>query len=185
MLSNPGTDTDLAEARRLIAELAVTPQAVPKVRQLFTLLARHPRDDDLLREVFTQVPPEAMLPLMQEQKDTLRQAIRLFVGHVLSQTWGATYLDRIGTRCGNLFLALKDEEVRADLLSCILRLGIAFKRYAVLEILAHLIQTVTEEPEKRAILARLRDIPAKVRIEAGRWLELDLVDPAIAAMFKS
>jgi serine/threonine protein kinase len=183
-LSDPGTDTDLAEARRLITEIVATPRALPKVRQLFVVLARNQRDDDLLRDALMQVPPESISLVMRDQKDLVRQAVKQFVGHVLSQTWGATYLDKIGSRCGNLFLALKDEAVRANLLSCVLRIGVTFKRYAVLEILAHLIQAIDGEAERQAIMARLREVPKKVRAEAGQWLEMDSIDPSLAELFR-
>jgi hypothetical protein len=132
-----------------------------------------------------QVPPGSIALVMGEQRDAVRRAVKQFVGHVLSQTWGATYLDKIGHRCGNLFLAVRDEVVRAELLCCVLRVGVAFKRYGVLETLAHLIQAIDGEAEKTTILARLRDIPKKVRVEAGQWLEMDTVDPDVAELFKA
>lgn len=181
----PSTGDSATEARRLISELASTPQMPAKVEQLFTLLDQNASDKDLLRDAVMEVPPESIAIRLKTQREQVRKTIAEFVEHVLSQTWGNTYVDKIGNKCGNLFMVLPDAKTRAELFKCVVILGVKFKRYALLEILAHLIQAASSEADQHELESSLKTVPPETRVEAGRWLELDDINPQIAALFRA
>jgi serine/threonine protein kinase len=181
----PSAGDGVADARRLISELTATPQMPAKVEQLFMLLDQNTSDKDLLRDAIMEVPPESIAIRLKAQRDQVRKTITEFVEHVLSQTWGNTYVDKIGNRCGNLFIVLPDAKAKAELFKCVLILGVKFKRYALLEILAHLIQAASSEADQHELESSLRTVPQETRLEAGKWLELADINPQIAGLFRT
>jgi hypothetical protein len=178
-------DSGIGEAKLLVTELVATPTLQAKVERLLQLLAENDEDQDLLREALMQIPPHSMSLMLNADPDQLRKLVRQFVEHVTSQSWGASYLDKLGARCGNLYMAVHDPAIRAELLYCNLVLGVNGKRYAALETLAQLLQSARECSEVKAILERLSAVSMGMRQEAGRWLELDEIDPKLAALFRS
>jgi hypothetical protein len=122
--------------------------------------------------------------MLSTNNELLRSIVCMFIEHVLSQSWGASYLDKLGARCGNLFIAIEDAEIRAELLYCNLIVGVSRKRYVVLEALAQLLQSVRNAADIKAIQDRLKDVNLVLRLEAGKWLELDEIDPKLASLFQ-
>ena len=132
-----------------------------------------------------QIPTASVSLMLSGDPDRLRKLIRHFVEHVTSQNWGASYLDKVGVRCANLYMAIKDPPSRADLLFCNLTIGVTGKRYAVLEALAQLLQSAREPVEVKAIQDRLSNVSKETRLQAGEWLDLDEIDPKLAALFRT
>lgn len=178
-------DSGIGEAKRLVSELVATPDLRAKVERLVQLLAQNERNDDLLRDALMHVPTASVSLMFTVDAERCRKIIRQFVSHALSHSWGASYLDKIGTRCGNIYLAITDPPSRAELLYCNLIIGVRSKRYAVLEVLAQLFQSSRGAVEVKAIQDRLMHVSKEVRLEAGRWLALDELDPKVAALFRA
>jgi serine/threonine protein kinase len=178
-------DSGVGEAKRLVTELVATPTLQSKVERLLQLLAENEHDHDLLRDALMQIPPSSVALMRAADAIRLRRLLRQFVEHVTAQSWGASYLDKLGARCGNLYVAVHDPEIRAELLYCILVVGVKGKRYAVLETLAQLLQAAREAIELKAIQNRLKTVPKDVLLEAGKWLALDELDSKLAGFFRS
>jgi len=178
-------DSGIGEAKRLVTELVVTPQLHAKAERLLQLLTQNVQNDDLLRDALMQVPPASVSLMLSIDAEGLRKLVRQFVGHVLTHSWGASYLDKLGARCGNLYVSVHDPSIRAELLYCNLIIGVKSKRYGVLEALAQLLQSARDPFEVKAIQDRLKNVDQTVRLEAGRWLDLGELDPKLAALFRS
>jgi serine/threonine protein kinase len=178
-------NSGVGEAKRLVTELAATPTLQAKAKRLLQLLMENDDNRDLLRDALMQIPPVSVALMLDVDRDLLRTLVRQFVDHVTSQNWGASYLDKLGVRCGNLYVAIKDAPIRADLIYCNLIIGVTGKRYAVLEALAQLLQSAREAFEVKAIQDRLWSVSKEIRLEAGGWLELDEVDPKVAVLFRA
>jgi eukaryotic-like serine/threonine-protein kinase len=170
-----------AEAKRLLTELFATPKLPAKVQRLFQILDQNITDLDLVRETLMKVPDESVDSV---DTATLKRVIHAFVNHVASQSWGASYEDKIGNKCGNLYMVVSDPIVKADLVFCLLVIGVKRKRQSVLEILSQILQSTMDSPEKAAVIARLRDTPEPLRQNAGQLLEKDNMDRDIADLFK-
>lgn len=178
-------DSDKDEARRLIGELLSDPTNHSHACRLLGLLGKNMDDQDVLRDVLMEVPPVAIANMLTANMATTRLIVRAVIQHVLSQSWGASYLDKLGARCSNLFIAINDPEIRAELLYCTLVVGVSRRRYPVLEALAQLLQSIRNAADIKAILERLNGVDLALRIEAGKWLELQEIDPKLASLFQS
>ncbi len=178
-------DSGIGEAKRLVTELVATPTIKAKAQRLLQLLIENEENRDLVRDALMQIPPSSVALMHSINPGSLQKLVRQYVEHITSQSWGASYLDKLGARCGNLYVAVKDPLIRAELLCGNLIIGVKGKRYAVLETLAQLLQSVREAIEVKTIQGRLMDVPKELRLEAGRWLELDELDPKLGSMFRS
>lgn len=178
------TDSDAGEAKRLIGELVSVPTNQANACRLLDLIAENANDRDLVREALMETPLASIAHMLATNAGLLRSIVGRFIEHVLSQSWGASYLDKLGARCGNLFMALNDPTIRADLLYCNLIVGVSRKRYAVLEALAQLLQSVRDPADVKAVQDRLKDVDTALRVEAGKWLELDEIEPKLASLFQ-
>jgi serine/threonine protein kinase len=177
-------DSDKGEARRLIGELLSAPKNHSHACRLLDILVGNVDDRDLLRDGLMEIPPMAIANMLTANTELTRLIVRVFIEHVLSQSWGASYLDKLGARCSNLFVAINDSEIRAELLYCNLIVGVFRRRYSVLEALAHLLQSIRNHADIKAIFERLNSVDLALRIEAGKWLELQEMDPKLASLFQ-
>jgi hypothetical protein len=183
-IASPSREGTVGTVHRLIAELIAAPTIPANAQQLFAILLADDADNDLLREAIMEIPDESIDLFLRTDRPHARKAVTSFVEHVLSQTWGATYVDKIGNKCGNLYVGIADSVARAELLRCVVILAVRFKRYAMFEIIAHLVQLAADPTEQREVVDRLKSVPVNVRSDAGKWLDLDSLAPEMAAMFR-
>lgn len=183
--SATSTGQPAGEAKRLVGELSSTPTGRGNAEALLKLIAANEKNADILRDSLMELPPPTAAIMASIDGPAFQKMVHSFVDHITSQTWGATYLDRVGLQCGQMAIAVPDATVRAELMACLVLIGVEGKRYAALETLAQLLQSHRDQLEIRTICDRLTKIPAKIRQEAGRRLELDELDKALAAVFRA
>jgi hypothetical protein len=178
-------DGGVGKIKRLVTELEATPSARPKVERLLQLLGQNLRHEDLVRDVVESIPVESAALMLSMDGGKFREFVRTFVKIVVLDGAGPSRLDKLGSRCGNLFIALLGPQVRAELVFCTLLIGTKRHRHGVLEILSQLLQSVGDPLEVRAIQDRLKDVPKERRLEAGQLLQLDELDTKIADLFRA
>jgi hypothetical protein len=112
----------------------------------------------------------------------LGSAISDFTTITTSQGWPFDFTDEIGQTCRRIFYAVKDFEIRADLVYCVSEVGITHNRWRVMQIAADLISEHKQLGEAIPIVEKLSRLH---RLQAlNGYLKLSNLDPSLRALFE-
>jgi serine/threonine protein kinase len=133
--------SELEELLRLRTTLVADQSPSTRDVRLFCkLIVKHLDDHDLLHDTVMQMSPYAASEIYSADPDLLKRIISEFVDSVCSQGWPFNYTDKIGGKCRDLYNALDDPVIRADLLYCVTEVGLYHNRFYVINIMQSLFQ---------------------------------------------
>jgi serine/threonine protein kinase len=149
------SSTDYEQLKKISARLAATRHPdVGDVLEVLEILGRYGDDTDLLHDTLMQLPPRAVAIMVSENRARARDLISRFVQHVTGQAWGFSYTDSIGRQCSALFEYIDDPQIRADLLYCVVEVGVSHNRWFVVRIAQELFEKAHNSAESLAIVER-------------------------------
>jgi eukaryotic-like serine/threonine-protein kinase len=170
------------ELTKLIAQFSARSSVSPEhAERILEILTQFRMDTDLIHEAVMQLPPAAARLMLTANKESMRELINGFVGHVTSQGWGFSYTDKIAAQCRVLYESLADYEVRADLVLCVLDLGVGHNRFHVMDIAESLLEMKREVGESLAIADKLRGASRSLRAWVNERVSRAKLHPAILA----
>lgn len=160
-----------------------TSQSVPEVQvdRVLEILMQYRSDHDLLHEVLMRVPLRVATAMLLRNRTQTRELLCLFVEHVISQRWGFSYTDQIANQCEALYVALADSEIRADLVLCVLVVGVDHDRWNVMYICERMLETTRDVAESLAIAERLKGQQPWIREWVKKNVSPSKLHPAILA----
>jgi hypothetical protein len=95
---------------------------------------------------------------------------------VTSQGWPFSYTDAIGDKCKEWYEKVSDPEIRAELLYCVLKVGVGHNRFHVMETFQEMMYLPKSPGETLAITHRLSKASPKLIEWASNELERDKLD---------
>ncbi|HZZ79993.1 MAG TPA: serine/threonine-protein kinase [Gemmataceae bacterium] len=171
------------ELTKLIAQFSAQASVSPEqAERVLDILTQFRTDTDLVHEAIMQLPPLAAQLMLAANKNHTRDLIGCFVTHVTSQGWGFSYTDKIAAQCRALYEALADYQIRADLVFCVLDLGIGHNRFFVMDIAESLLETKREVGENLAIAERLKEASSSIRDWVKEHVSPSKLHPAILSV---
>ncbi|QDT62375.1 Serine/threonine-protein kinase PrkC [Stieleria bergensis] len=177
------SEANSSELSRILEELSDGPINTNNLKTLDRLLTPDTIDQDLRREVMLKLSVDALAGWNQINPENSGEVIGAFVRDTTSQNWGAAHLDAVTTRCSNLFIASQNARTRADLIYCILFLGIVRKKYAAIENASQLLQVVSRPEDIEAIIAKLSAGNPIIVKELPTWMSTEDLHSRLATFF--
>jgi eukaryotic-like serine/threonine-protein kinase len=145
---------ELTKLRVLLAEPSGVTRA--DVKRFLSLLSTVRVDDDYLHETIMNLAPAAVALMLSEDAHLTRRLITRFADFTASTGWGFSYTDRIADVCAQLYEHIKDAEIRAKLLECVLVVGYEHNRWYVMGKFVDLVNQPKEPGEGRLFAQRAR-----------------------------
>ena len=171
------------ELTKLIAQFSARASVSPEhAERILEILTQFRTDADLVHEAVMQLPPLAARLMLGASKEDMRELIASFAGHVTSQGWGFSYTDKIAAQCRTLYEALTDYHIRADLVVCVLDLGVGHNRFHVMDIAETLMELKREVGESLAIAERLKAASPSLREWVKERVSRSKLHPSILAV---
>lgn len=78
------------------------------------------------------LPAQAFQVMVSLDRFRCRDLVSRFVAHITSQGWGFSYTDAIGGQCKAFYSEVDDPVIRAELLCCIVEVGVSHNRWHVM-----------------------------------------------------
>lgn len=154
-LEEAGTDSErLAVLSAKLASELVPAAAV--AQEVFDILSRHADDMDLLHNTLMVLQPAAVLMFVESDTKRARAMLRRFTDHIEGQSWPFSYTDKIGDACARLFNQVADPVIRADLLHCLVDLGVGHNRFHVIGLAQEALQQPRTPAENIALAERIQ-----------------------------
>jgi len=174
------------ELTKLIAHFSDRASVSPEqAERILEILTHFRTDADLVHEAVMQLPPLAARLMLAVNKEHTRELVSSYVQHVTSQGWGFSYTDKIAAQCQALYEALEDYEIRAELVFCVLDLGVGHNRFYVMDIAESLLEMKREAGESLAIAERLKGASSSLREWVKERVSRSKLHPAIVAVLNS
>ncbi len=160
VVSVPDSLSDYERIKEIVAELAVASgPSESNTSELLRVLGRHLDDNDLLHDTLMVLPAEAIALMAEENLPLVRGIIGRFVEHITSQGWSFSYTDSIGNQCRKVFELIDDPSIRAELLFCVVEVGVSHHRWHVMSVAKQLFECRRSRAESLAIAERFKDKP--------------------------
>ena len=131
-----------------------------------------------------QIPPQVAQLMLETDREQTRALFRSFVEHTTSQGWGFSYTDKIGAHCKALYGALSDFEIRADLIYCVVEVGVEHNRFHVMDIAESLLEYRKPVGESVAVAERLKGASPAIREWVRERISPAKLHPAIVDAVK-
>jgi eukaryotic-like serine/threonine-protein kinase len=153
-LEEAGSDSERLSAlsAKLASDLVPTTTVV---KEVFDILSRHADDMDLLHNTVMALQPAAALKFVESEPKRARVVLRRFTDHIEAQSWPFSYTDKIGDVCARLFNHITDAVIRADLLHCLIELGVGHNRFYVTALAQKLLNQARTPAENIALAERI------------------------------
>lgn len=177
------TAEEVEKLARVLSETVSGGEGIAE--ELLNLLLQHEDDADLIHETVMLLPARIVAQMEETNLDGTKRLIQRFVEHTTAQGWGFSYTDKIGKICKRLYQKVKDYEIRADLLYCILDVGEGHNRYFVQGILDELLEAPKKPGEGLAIYERLKHVERSTLDAVKARLSLTKVDGTIKRLFEA
>jgi hypothetical protein len=155
---------------KLASGLYSDPQAATEV---FDILFRHKDDADLVHNTLMALPAHIVAGFAQRDLNRARGLLRQFTDHIGLQSWPFSYTDKVGDVCAHIFPLVVDPVIRADLLHCLIDLGVGHNRWHVIELARGILKQNRNRAESIALAGRVQE----AGIQAKDWLR-DNLSPA-------
>ena len=160
VVSVPDSISDYKRIKEIVAGLAaVRDPNESDTSELLQLLGRYWDDNDLLHDTLMALPAEVIALMAEEDLPLVRGIIGRFVEHITSQRWNFSYTDSIGNQCGKVFELIDDPPIRAELLFCVVEVGVNHNRWHVMSVAKQLFERQQSRAESLAIAERFKDRP--------------------------
>ena len=166
-------DSELGELEALSAELTA-PASIrdQNLQRLLELMIKYQNDPDLIHERLMELDPAVVAAMHKKDKAAVRGIIHVFTELVERQGWPFSYTDKLAAKCKAIYEQIADFEIRADILHCLIELGVGHNRWHVLGIFAELIQLQKSPGEELVARDRLSSVANNVRQQAAGYIKL-------------
>ena len=141
--------------------------------------------DDLLVDTMLALHPAALASLYGRDRASMKNLITGFCNEVAGRSWPFPYTDDISDRCLGIFHAIKDPQVRARLVACLVSLGVSHNRYKVMRDAAGLIHRAKVPTELLALLEELKRVPESERRVVAEYLQRRRLEDPLRRLFPS
>lgn len=179
-----GRKSELGELLNLRTNLAAASTISRSDASRFCeLLMKHLGERDLMHETVMQMSGQAAETLYAVNADLVRRLISVFVEFTCSQGWPFGYTDKLGRKCNELYHAIDDPKIRADLLFCISEVGTSHNRFYVLNVMIGLFALDRETPEALAIERRFLAGDENLRRQVGKHINLAKLPASLRNVF--
>jgi serine/threonine protein kinase len=121
------------------------------IERFIELFMGQSEDSDLIHDTIMQVDPTAIEEMYGLRPEETRQLLTKFADFTSDQSWPFAYTDSIGNRCRVLYNSIKDAQIRAALINCVMIVGVNHNRWHVLGIFSELINGPNEPGEELAL----------------------------------
>ena len=152
--------SDYERIKEIVAALtAARDPSESDTSELLQILGRYLDDNDLLHDTLMAIPAEAIALMAEENLPLVRGIVGRFVEHITSQGWSFSYTDSIGNQCRRVFELIDDPPIRAELLFCIVEVGVSHHRWRVMTVAKQLFERRRSKAESLALAERFKDKP--------------------------
>lgn len=110
---------------------------------------------DLVHELMMTIPAESFVILLKKDPTLAKSMFSTFYNNIIGQGWPFNYTDSIAIQCERLYEAIKDIEMKSDIISLLLLLGISHNRFFVMDTFISLLYKIKETNEAIAVNNKL------------------------------
>lgn len=185
---NTPTETELQRLLALRNQFATSSDAAGDdtllAEFLHLFLKHYRRDDDLLQTIVMTTAPEVLGSLYEVEPDAIRDLLTRFCETITHSRHGFDYTDAIGNRCRAIYDRVKDADVRAALIVCVMEIGAGYNRWHVMEIAGSLLQGPKTAAERLALVQRLEEVEDNVKGSISAYVKISNLDPALLPFFE-
>jgi hypothetical protein len=176
--------SELEEFLQLRTRLATESRISKKDANRFCdLMIKHLGEHDLVHDTVMQISPQAAEAIYIANADLVRRLIAEFVEFVCSQGWPFGYTDKLGRKCKNLYHAIQDSKIRADLIYCVAEVGISHNRFYIMNLMEGLFALDRDTAESMAIERRFLAGNDSLRRKVGENINLTRLPASLRAIF--
>lgn len=139
-------------------------------------------DGDLIQHAVMSVTSQVFGIIENLDRDGLRSIIKQYVSLMTSQGWPFGFTDKIGNTCRDIFFAVSDFEVRAELIYCAIEVGASHNRWHVMEIAGKLLCERKKPGEAVPIKERIESIEHYLSY-IRQYINRERLDPLLKPFF--
>jgi len=174
------------ERARELAAKALTSDNLSdqELAELGELIIRYQEDVDLLHEIGMQLPVTILEALLAASATATEVLVRVFTGHVMSQSWGYEYTDKIADACSRLYRAIPSLGLRALLVRTLVEVGVSHNRFHVMDVAAAVIAAIEDDEQAREVAHELIKNREQLDPIGGR-LDVGRLSPALRELFQA
>ena len=151
---------------------------------LSLFLELYPEEDELLVDTMLALHPDAVASLYERGPGSMKELIKAFCKEVSRRRWPFRYTDHISDGCLGVFRAIGDPQLRAELVACLVSLGVSHDRWKVLRDAASMIHQMKRPEEVLSLVERLKGVPEWNLESMGEYVRLDRVKKPLRSFFK-
>jgi hypothetical protein len=152
--------------------------------RFFELLIKYQEDEDVFYQRMMEAHALCFAVLHSREPEIARQLIAKFTSFVALKSWPFSYTDRIADRCKALFLSINDFAIRAEILQCLLQMGVGHNRWHVMGRFSELLQLPKDAAEALIAHDKLKLVEDNVRQKAASNLNVAKLSSIIKPLFE-
>jgi serine/threonine protein kinase len=178
-------DSEIGELKALCAE-STAPASLSddKVQRLLELFLKYQDDPDFIQERLMELDPAVVGAMFAKESDAVRSVLKVFTDLIANQGWPFDYTDKLANRCKALFEQIHDFEIRAEILGCLLEMGVDHNRWHVIGVFTELLELPKAPGEELAAKDKLASISEDKRKKAAGDLTLARLHRLLRPLFE-
>jgi len=178
-------DTEMDELLLLRADLTAGQSANEEsIERFLELLIKYQKDSDLVHDTFMKVDSSVIAAMYEENREVMGHLLKGFIEDLKSQDWLFDYTDKIGNKCSSLYKLIEDDEIRALLIDCVLKVGANHNRWHVLRIFGRLISLPKDRDELVVLAELLKNTEKWIRKNGVEYIEINKIDSTLRKYFE-
>lgn len=148
-------------------------------------LELHAEEDELLVDTMLALHPDAIASLYERGPGSMKELIKAFCKEVSRRGWPFRFTDQISDGCLEIFRAIENPQIRAEVVACLVTLGAFHNRWKVMRDTASMIHQMKRPEEVLALVERLNKVPEWDLEPMAEYVRLDRVKKPLRSFFKS
>lgn len=153
------------------------------VDKLAHLLSRISGDEQF-QEILMSISGNSFNVLEFKYPDLVKSLMFEFIQSINSQRWPFTYTDTLANKYEEIFINIKDTDIKGDILKGVLSLGVGHNRWYVMYKFITMLAEIKDDPEAHSIYHILSSESYELkRIYETISIEIDSLHPVIRRLF--
>jgi serine/threonine protein kinase len=152
-------------------------------KRYINLFSKYTIDPDSLHDNLMKTSPEVLQCVFEYDSDFVRRKIKEFSDFTANQGWGFNYTDKIGSWCKNVFKLIDDPEIKTDLATCVLEVGVSHNRFNVMSMFSFMIENIQQGDEVLLMKIKLTKVADRTREQVISYIRLGKISESLRSLF--